>query len=220
MHCANKSGDIRQACTSDHPADSVDRGLPRCTKLLAAGLYGRARGEERPGSTSAPRLKYGAWMATPPTPVSAPLRSQNGWRLEASSCLESTRRRMRPEPNARPYAGQETHTRTACDSSPYRKGQRAPLRATACHSIQASTPQPSAPPHSPCAALLPRRTKTNKQIIKEQHPPDPRPRPQSVSGKPGTIASWRMWSERELRKKSLGVCMRLFVNTRSELSPR
>jgi hypothetical protein len=154
--CKEKRGHT----TSIHPADSIAQKGPRRTKLLAAGLYFQARGEERLGSTNAPRLKYGEWMATPPTPVSASLRSQNGWRLEGPSHLES----KRPGPNARRYAGQETHTRTACDSSPYR-------RATECHRIRVPTPQPSGPPYSPGAALVPRRTKKNEQIIKEPNPP-------------------------------------------------
>lgn len=129
MHCAKKKAGThdKHARQTTQPTAShkSDRGLPRRTKLLAAGLYVRARGEKRLGSTSTPRLKYGAWKATPPTPVSASLRSQNGWRLEAPSRLGSTRRRMRTKPNAHSTQSESrntppphaTHRPTARDSA-------------------------------------------------------------------------------------------------------
>jgi hypothetical protein len=99
--CKEKRGHT----TSIHPADSIAQKQLQHIKLLAVGLYVHARGEERMGSTNTPHLKHGAWMATSPTPVSTPLRSQNRWQLEAPLHLESTCL----GPHVCLYAGQETH---------------------------------------------------------------------------------------------------------------
>ncbi|KAJ7799920.1 hypothetical protein B0H14DRAFT_3156258 [Mycena olivaceomarginata] len=138
----------RGQTTSIHPADSIAEKRPQCTKLLAAGLYVHARGDERLGSTNAPRLKYGAWMATPPTPVTAPLRSQNGWRLEAPSHLESTR------------PGQ-TRARTRV-----KKHTPAP-HATRRHTTRDST-LPSVPPNATAYGCL-RHSPAHHRIPRARH---------------------------------------------------
>ncbi|KAJ7301246.1 hypothetical protein DFH08DRAFT_827725 [Mycena albidolilacea] len=145
--CKEKRGHTK----SIHTADSVAQKRPRAATAHQAACSQRGctsrHGQRKDWVPQTPREVW-CMDGHASTPVSAPLRRQNGWRLEAPSRLESTCRRMRLKPNTRPYAGQERHIRTACDSSPYRTGQHALLYATECQHIQIPTPQSSAPPYS------------------------------------------------------------------------